>query len=104
MIRLRDTIERACAHPLLGPFVILLLVFALALVFVHVLAEGAEASELGQLCVALAAVLGTLVLITKRSLIPRMLVVEVPARAPPGQPTPPPATAPPWTAAIPLRR
>jgi hypothetical protein len=65
-------IERGCRHRLLGPIVILLLVVLLASVFLHVVVEGAEAAaQLGDLCVAIAAALGSLLLV--RSL-PRVYV------------------------------
>ena len=100
-------IERGCRHRLLGPFVVLLLVVLLAAVFLHAVVEGAEAaSQLGALCVAIAAALGSLLLV--RSL-PRAYVrtVDLVGRGPPRValvPTigPPARLAAP--VAIPLRR
>jgi hypothetical protein len=76
-------IERGCRHRLLGPIVILLLVLLLASVFLHVAIEGAEAAaELGNLCVAVAAALGSLLVLRSRpSIVPR--TVETAERGPP---------------------
>ena len=85
MIRLRDTIERASRHPLLGPLVVLLLVLLLAAVFLHVAVEGAEAAaELGSLCVALATALGSLVLVRRERTVLTEPPFDLVERAPPG--------------------
>jgi hypothetical protein len=60
VIRLRSLFERGRAHPVLGPLLLLALVFLLAMVFLHVVLEGVEAAELGAMCVAIASVLGLL--------------------------------------------
>lgn len=56
MIRLRETLERACRHRWLGPLVIVLLVVLIAFIAIH---EGGDKlfESAGELCVALAAVL-----------------------------------------------
>jgi hypothetical protein len=59
VIRLRSSFERARAHPVLGPLLLIALVFLLAMVFLHVVEEGFEAAtELGAMCIAVATVLG----------------------------------------------
>jgi peptidoglycan/LPS O-acetylase OafA/YrhL len=59
MIRLRETLERACRHRWLGPLVIVLLVVLIAFVAIH---EGGEKvfESAGELCVALAALVLTI--------------------------------------------
>lgn len=76
-------IERGCRHRLLGPIVILLLAVLLASVFLHVVVEGAEAAaKLGDRCVAIAAALGSLLLL--RSLPGAFVrMADVDERAPP---------------------
>ena len=61
MIRLRCLFERGCAHPVLGPILLLVLVLMLALLFLHFAEDGHGAESFGALCVALAAILGSLV-------------------------------------------
>lgn len=83
MIRLRDMIERGCRHRLLGPIVILALAVLLASVFLHVALEGAEAAvELGELCVAIATILGSFLLARSRG-TSLARVGEVADRGPP---------------------
>ena len=62
MIRLRDILEGGRAHPILGPILLVVLVFLLAMVFLHVAAEGMDAAtEVGAICVGIATALGLLV-------------------------------------------
>lgn len=100
--------ERGRAHPVLGPILLVALIFLLAMVFLHVALEGVEAAELGAMCVAIASVLGLL-------LAHRTPLHHVPALiASSDERAPPPATrlilrtlewSPPLAAAsIPLRR
>lgn len=69
MIRLRESIARACRHRWLGPLVILLLVLLIAFIAIH---EGGEKlfESAGELCVALAA----FVVVTLVRLLPPVLV------------------------------
>lgn len=101
-------IERGCAHPLLGPLVLIVLALLLAAVFLHVAMEGAEAAmELGEVCVAIAAALGLLLMFQLRLAVVPEQLRNVDERAPPsvGSPTargPTASLAAPLT--IPLRR
>jgi hypothetical protein len=54
MIRLRETLTRACRHRWLGPLVIIVLVVLIAVVALH---EGGERllESAGELCIAVAA-------------------------------------------------
>lgn len=59
MIRLRRMLERGRAHPVLGPILLIVLVLLLAFVFLH-LAQ--DATEVGAMCLALATVVGLLLI------------------------------------------
>lgn len=51
-------LERGCAHPVLGPLLLVVLVLLLAMVFLHIAQEGVEAAtELVAACVAIATAL-----------------------------------------------
>ena len=63
MIRLRCLIERGCAHPVLGPILLLVLLLMLAFLFLHFAEDGHGAESFGGLCVALAAIIGSLVVV-----------------------------------------
>lgn len=63
MIELRRRLERARAHPILGPIVIILLVLVLAMMFAHAVHEGQEAAtEVGMFCLAVITVFGSIIL------------------------------------------
>ena len=84
MIRLRDTIERGCSHPVLGPLVVLLLLLLLAAVLLHVVMEGADvAMAFGQLCVAMIVLLGPLVLARPSRVAPAERSIPTVVRGPP---------------------
>ena len=53
MIRLRRTLERGRAHPILGPIIVIVLALILAMLFLHAMQEGQSATtELGSACLA----------------------------------------------------
>lgn len=59
MIRIRTVLERGRAHPILGPVVVLLLVFVLAMTFLHGVEDGhASVTDAGVLCIAIVTLLG----------------------------------------------
>src|SRR6188474_3076144 len=62
MIRLRSLLERGLKHPVLGPVLLVALVIVLAMVFLHFVEDSHEASSFGTACLALAAVLGSILL------------------------------------------
>lgn len=56
-------IQRGLAHPVLGPLVLILLALLLSMVFLHMLEDGHGAlGEFGAACVALASMLGVLLI------------------------------------------
>lgn len=63
MIRLRSLLERGLTHPVLGPVILVALVIVLAMVFLHFVEDSHEATSFGSACLALAAVLGTILLV-----------------------------------------
>lgn len=82
-------IERGCAHPVLGPLVLIVLALLLAAVFLHVAVEGAEAAmELGEMCVAIATSLGLLLMSRLRLSVVPELLLKVDERAPPSTSSP----------------
>lgn len=84
MIRLRDMMERGCRHRFFGPVVVLVLVVLLASVFLHVAIEGAEAAgQLGALCLAVATVLGSLLVVRSHGARKTVCAVEAADRGPP---------------------
>ena len=108
MIRLRRTLERGCAQPILGPILLIVLVLLLALVFLHAAQEGHDAAtELGAFCLAILTILGPIVLERMLRTAPATVV---PVRGDRGPPrlrslhsiTPP--SAPGLAFATPLRR
>jgi hypothetical protein len=62
MIRLRSLLERGLTHPVLGPILLIVLVIVLAMVFLHFVEDSHEATSFGSACLALAAVLGSILL------------------------------------------
>ena len=62
MIRLRSLLERGLKHPVLGPVLLVALVIVLAMVFLHFVEDSHEATSFGTACLALAAVLGSILL------------------------------------------
>ncbi|MCP9486260.1 MAG: hypothetical protein MSC30_10390 [Gaiellaceae bacterium MAG52_C11] len=81
MIRLRQSLERGLRHPLLGPFLLLLLGLVLAFMVFHAIEHGVE----GQLfmCVLLAAAVLRLVVIIGRAHRIRLEGRALSDRAPP---------------------
>jgi hypothetical protein len=56
-------LERGLAHPVLGPFVLIVLALLLSMVFLHVSDDGHGAlGEFGAACVALTSLLGALLI------------------------------------------
>ncbi len=62
MIRLRSLLERGLTHPLLGPILLIVLVIVLTMVFFHFVEDSHEATSFGSACLALAAFLGSILL------------------------------------------
>jgi hypothetical protein len=100
--------ERARAHPVLGPLLVIALVFLLALVFLHVVEDGFEAAtELGAMCIAVATVLGLLLASPGfRLRVPELFGLPDSRGPPASKPLPlrMPERSPPLAASIPLRR
>lgn len=82
MIRLRQLIDRGRRHPLLGPLVILLLVLLIALTMLH---EGHESvtGDVGVLCVGIALLLMTAVVLASVAPFMRLVAAALAARGPP---------------------
>ena len=107
VIKLRRTLERGRAHPVLGPIVLILLVLLLAMVFLHTAIDGHDsATETGMLCIAILTVLGAVILDRIQRAVPLALVEIRGDRGPPLQMSPllalPGETS--FTFAPPLRR
>lgn len=84
MIRLRRTLERGRAHPILGPILLIVLALLLAMVFLHAAHEGHNAAtEAGVLCLAILTILGSLVLDGVRRSVPAAMVQARGDRGPP---------------------
>lgn len=84
MIRLRRTLERGRAHPVLGPIVVLMLVLLLVLVSLHAVLDGqAAATEVGALCLVVLTILGPLVVERMRRTRGSILVAVRGDRGPP---------------------
>ena len=62
MIRLRSLLERGLSHPVLGPLLLVALVIVLAMVFLHFVEDSHEATSFGSACLAIAAFLGSVLL------------------------------------------
>ena len=74
----------ARAHPILGPFFLIMLVIVLALLLLHGLDDGlAAATEIEAFCLAVAMFLGLLLLERVRRRAPRPLVLVGSDRGPP---------------------
>lgn len=107
MIRLRRTLERGRAHPVLGPILLIVLVLLLTIVFLHVAQDGNAATEIGAMCVALATVLGLPLLEKLRRRFSEPLVSVRGDRGPPsvsGRPVPRAAVVAALSRTLPLRR
>ena len=61
MIRLRRTLERSWAHPVLGPILLIVVALLLAFLVVHAFHQDAIGA-IGALCVAIVAVVGAALL------------------------------------------
>jgi hypothetical protein len=84
MIRLRQTIERGMRHRWLGPLVVILFCLMLALLFLHAMHDGHEAStDMGEFCLGLTIMFGVVVLIRLRWRVVVSLVAVRSGRAPP---------------------
>lgn len=84
MIRLRQTLERGRAHPILGPFVVILLVLLLAMMFMHAAHDSQHASvEFGAICISIAMFLGMFLLQRVRESAPTPLLEVRGDRGPP---------------------
>jgi hypothetical protein len=68
---------------MLGPILLVALVFLLAVVFLHVALEGVGAAELGAMCVALSSALGLLLVRRTPSQHAHALIGSSDDRAPP---------------------
>jgi hypothetical protein len=63
VIRLRRTLERGRAHPVIGPILLIALALLLAMVFMHAAHDGHDpAVEVGAMCLAILTVLGPILL------------------------------------------
>ena len=104
MIRLRCMLERGRAHPVLGPILLIVLVLLLAIVFLHI---AQDATEVGAMCLALATVVGLLVLARLHRRMSEPLVAVRGDRGPPrvsDARTPQPAVVAVSSRTLPLRR
>jgi len=84
VIRLRRTLDRGRAHPILGPILLILLALLLALVFLHAAHEGHDAAtEAGAFCLAILTILGPLLVDRMRRTRPSIVVPVRGDRGPP---------------------
>jgi hypothetical protein len=109
VIRLRHLLISGRAHPILGPFLLIMLVIVLALLVLHVMEDGFDAAtDVEAFCLAIATFIGLLLLERVRRHAPAPISLVVNDRGPPRTDGTPPA-APASSAAIgllsiPLRR
>ena len=80
MIRLRRMLERGRAHPVLGPILLIVLVLLLAIVFLHI---AQDVAEVGAICLAVATVVGLLLLVRLHRRMSEPLVAVRGDRGPP---------------------
>lgn len=84
MIEFRRRLERARAHPILGPIALIVLVLMLAMVFLHGMHDSHEAVvDFGEICVALAVAISFLILDRFRRASAPTVVIRRADRAPP---------------------
>ena len=84
MIELRRKLERARAHPVLGPLVLIVLVLVLAMVFMHGVHDSHEvATDFGAVCIALATAFTFVVLVRVIRLMLKLSEIHRVSRAPP---------------------
>lgn len=84
VIRLRRTLERGRAHPILGPILLVVLALLLAMVFLHAAHEGHDAAaETSVLCLAMLTILGRILLERMRRDAPATVVEVRRDRGPP---------------------
>ncbi len=63
MIKLRHTLERGRAHPVLGPILLILLVLMLAMMCLHAAHDSQHiGGQVGAICLGIATIFGALVL------------------------------------------
>ena len=87
MIRLRRTLERSRAHPILGPILLIVLVLLLSMLFLHAAHDGMDAAiEVGAICFGIATFLGLLLLDRLRRRPPEALIRVRGDRGPPRLP------------------
>jgi heme/copper-type cytochrome/quinol oxidase subunit 2 len=108
VIRLRRTLERGRAHPVIGPILLIVLALLLAMVFVHAAHDGHDAAvEVGAMCLAILTILGPILLELARRFPPATVMPQRGDRGPPSATTVRRLTRPPQTAfafGTPLRR
>ena len=109
VIRLRRLLTSGRAHPILGPFLLIMLVIVLALLLLHVMEDGLDAAtDVEAFCLAIAMFLGLLLLERVRRHAPAPLSRVASDRGPPRTGGTPPAAQPGFVAigllSIPLRR
>ena len=97
------------AHPILGPFLLIMLVIVLALLLLHVMEDGFDAAtDVEAFCLAIATFLGLLLLERMRRHAPAPISLVASDRGPPrtgGRPLAgPPSSAAIGLLSIPLRR
>jgi hypothetical protein len=108
VIRLRRLLTSGRAHPILGPFLLIMLVIVLALLLLHAMEDGFDAAtDVEAFCLAIATFLGLLLLERVRRHAPAPVRLVASGRGPPRTSGTPPAA--PISAAIgllwiPLRR
>jgi hypothetical protein len=85
MIGLRQTIERGTRHRWLGPLFVIVFCLLLAILYLHALHDGGHGTgtELGELCLGIVMMLGSVLFIRLRFKAPLALVLVRPGRAPP---------------------
>ncbi len=87
MIRLRRTLERSRAHPILGPILLIVLVLLLSMLFLHAAHDGMDAAiEVGAICFGIATFLGLVLLERLRRRPPEALIRVRGDRGPPSLP------------------
>lgn len=77
-------LERGCAHPVLGPLLLVVVALLLAIVFWHLAGEGWEAAvSVGAICFAIATLVGPIVLEQIRERVSGAPVLALRERGPP---------------------
>lgn len=85
VIGLRRTLERGRAHPILGPILLIVLVFVLAMLYLHAMEDGqGAATELGGICLGVITVVWLVITqLVRRRTLTVAPVIQCGERGPP---------------------